>query len=186
MPSLYQQHVAKWKGCQLCSYCETRRNVVLVRGKLPCDVLFIGEAPGPSEDALGKPFIGPAGKLLDEMIADSFHSEVRLAFTNLVACIPKNGESGKKFDEPSKEAIAACSDRLSEIIEIAQPSAIVCVGKLSTKYLMDNPESYPLINSWVEIIHPAAILRADVTMKGLMCQKTVAILSDLASSFVPF
>lgn len=61
-------HVEKWKDCQRCPLAQQRSNIVLARGTVPCDVLFIGEAPGASEDALGLPFVGPAGHLLNQII----------------------------------------------------------------------------------------------------------------------
>lgn len=70
--SLYSSHVERWKDCGGCSLCDRRTRVVLYRGKVPCDVLFVGEAPGESEDVVGVPFVGPAGKLLDSMIQDAF------------------------------------------------------------------------------------------------------------------
>jgi uracil-DNA glycosylase len=63
--------------------------VVLCRGRLPCDVLFVGEAPGVSEDVLGRPFVGPAGKLLDTIVERALDGQYDCAMTNLVACIPK-------------------------------------------------------------------------------------------------
>lgn len=70
--SLYQQHVADWRACTGCTLSERRNRVVLFRGSVPCDVLFVGEAPGESEDVVGTPFVGPAGKFLDGMILEAF------------------------------------------------------------------------------------------------------------------
>ncbi|MEK0326406.1 MAG: uracil-DNA glycosylase family protein, partial [Nitrosopumilus sp.] len=124
----WKEHRAKWIDCSLCSLCKRRRKVVLARGKVPCDVLFIGEAPGASEDSLGSPFVGPAGHLLDQMIEDALDmtspdqadlpaidSGPRIAFTNLIACIPKD-EDGNKIssgDDIPLESIEACSERLN-------------------------------------------------------------------------
>jgi uracil-DNA glycosylase len=69
--TLWSAHVDDWKDCTRCPLHTVRSNVVLARGSIPCDILFVGEAPGRSEDALGKPFVGPAGILLDEMIEDA-------------------------------------------------------------------------------------------------------------------
>lgn len=135
----WKRHKVGWSGCQRCPLCQTRRNVVLARGVLPAEVLFIGEAPGPSEDTLGECFIGPAGHLLDKMIADAIQQVKprrypRLAFTNLVACIPRD-ESGEKWAEPPKESIIACAPRLVEFIDICKPQRIVCVGAVSEKWV---------------------------------------------------
>ena len=75
--SLYQSHCEKWQdGCGA-EICELANKVVLCRGRLPCDVLFIGEAPGESENVIGLPFVGPAGKLLDKMIKKGIGSLIR-------------------------------------------------------------------------------------------------------------
>lgn len=66
--SAWTDHVAKWKNCDLCPLHKQRNRICIARGTVPCDVLFVGEAPGPSEDAIGQPFVGPAGKLLDQII----------------------------------------------------------------------------------------------------------------------
>jgi len=179
--SKYTTFKKRWIDCTECELCDVRRKTVLARGKLPCDVLFIGEAPGQSEDVLGKPFVGPAGKLLDVTIEQAGGSEVRLAFTNLVCCIPKDELGGNKINEPHKEHIQACSERLLEFIRVAKPCAFVCVGKLAAKWLpkiVKDDEWYRDTAS-VEIVHPAAILRADISQRGLAIQQQIVQLSDL-------
>ena len=93
----YQQHVAKWKNCEQCDLHCHRKRVVLCRGTVPCKILFVGEAPGASEDVVGKPFMGPAGKLLDSMLEEAGFNEgpVSYAMTNLTACIPLDEEHTK-------------------------------------------------------------------------------------------
>lgn len=188
----YRGHREKWNSCTSCSLCETRRNVVLARGKLPCDVLFIGEAPGASEDTIGQPFIGPAGKLLDSMIASAIGAtgqyEVRVAFTNLIACIPI--DDGSKVGEPPKEAVLACRPRLEEFLAIAKPSSIVRVGEHARKRLNEQ-EKEPNSNlrgitDIYSIRHPAAILRADISQRSLLVQQVVAQLTDVFERLVPF
>jgi uracil-DNA glycosylase family 4 len=140
---------------------------VVARGKkIPCDVLFIGEAPGPSEDILGRPFEGPAGHLLDSIIDKSLPEEISYAMTNLVCCIPKI--NGEKKSEPGKVHIEACSDRLKEFIEIAQPKLIVRVGSLSKKYCPDVGVPY------TTIIHPSAIIQSNVAVQELLTSRAIA------------
>jgi uracil-DNA glycosylase family 4 len=173
--SPWKKHVAKWSECDRCSLSFSRTNVVLARGKLPCDVLFIGEGPGESEDILGEAFIGPAGKLLDEIIEHAGGTELRIAFTNLVGCIPR-GDDGSKTQDPPKEAISACAPRLSEFVILAKPKLIVRTGKLATKHLKDK---FPKILA-VDIFHPGSMLegRMDISQRGLALQRTVVILED--------
>ena len=171
--SPFRDHVTKWQDCTGCALAERRNRVVLARGKLPCDALFVGEAPGNSENIHGQPFIGPAGKLLDQMIAQAqelAETDLRIAFTNTVACIPIGAE-GSKEGEPPKWAIKACQDRLSEMLDIAKPKLVVLVGKLAEKYT-------PTSDQWRTraITHPAAILRADQAIQGITIQRIVVAL----------
>ena len=74
----YSLFVEKWKDCRDCYLCETRNRIVFARGTIPADVLFLGEAPGESENVTGVPFDGPAGNLLDAIIGRSVPKEVKI------------------------------------------------------------------------------------------------------------
>lgn len=208
--SKWTDHIARWKDCARCGLCEGRSHVVLARGNVPCDILFIGEAPGESEDSLGRPFIGPAGKLLDRIIdravAGAIHPgtfdengdnvAIKWAFTNLVACIPRD-EDGRKTTEPDEAAIKACAPRLREFVRLCRPQLIVRVGKLAAKGVhgqadfSDDRVNYSLpwipnnkFLQFVDITHPAAILRANVTQQDLMVQRCVVDLKEaIAETF---
>lgn len=169
MTSKWAKHKKKWENCTDCELCETRYRTVLYKGYIPCDVLFVGEAPGKSENMIGKPFVGPAGHLLTRIIRLAGLLEYRLGYTNLVCCIPLD-EDGNKIHDPHKEHIKACRERLEEIIKIAKPKKIVAVGKLSAKHLSRYDCS---------ITHPGAILRMDITQRGLQVQQAVVRLEDL-------
>ena len=175
--SQYKRHKKNWSTCQLCELCKKREKVVLFRGKrIPVDVLFVGEAPGSSEDVLGQPFVGPAGKLLDQMIWDSKLGQTcTVGFTNLVACIPLE-------QQPDPVHIKACGDRLREIYTIAKPRVVVLVGKLAEtwfpKIILLHPKTLRGAKV-VGIIHPAAILR-DRAQKGIAIQRTIIRLRNLA------
>ena len=179
--TLWQSHVEKWKECTRCSLCKTRKHVVLARGKVPADVLIVGEAPGVSEDVLGRPFVGPAGKLLDEIVERALDGQYDYALTNLVACIPL-GEDGSKTGEPPEESIEACRPRLRELFQIARPRLTVLVGKLATKHA--KPSVYLKKEALCcDIIHPAAILRMDVSQQGLAMQRCVATIEAALDDF---
>lgn len=212
MVSAFQKHAAAWNKCRRCPLYETRKNVVLARGRIPADVVFIGEAPGPSEDVLAQPFIGPAGKLLDRAVAESNRivaidetgndilttATNRIAFGNLLACIPLDDTTSRKFTEPPEDSVIACAPRLREFIALCKPRAVVLVGKhaeewtpliLATQALdhvgmrkeeKAGPQSLPY--TYAVIQHPAAILRMNIAQQGLAYQKIVAILSDLFDS----
>ena len=184
----WKKHKEKWSNCQDCDLCECRTRTVLGRGKIPCDILMIGEAPGMSEDTLGTPFIGPAGHLLDRIIDKSVPSWLRLAFTTLVACIPKD-EEGNKVKEPPKKSIVACGDRLKDFIYLCKPKAIVLVGKLPAKHVparLSFGKDLPWIDEddcleFTEIPHPAYILRADIYQRTMALKKSELALADLVS-----
>lgn len=179
MLSPYARHKMKWTGCKLCPLHLTRQNVCIIRGqRVPADVLFVGEAPGPSEDCLGKPFVGPAGHLIDQIIDRAWSKAYGYCFTNLVGCMPLD-DGGEKFAEPPKESIMACAPRLTEIISIVNPKLIVRVGKLSDKHC-------PHYNGAGEcgIIHPAAILRMDISQQSLAVKRCIAILEDAAAKYL--
>lgn len=178
--SQYQLHCEKWKAGCGSDLCSRARNVCLVRGSLPCDVFLAGEAPGSSEDVLGQPFMGPAGKLLDQIVAEAVPSELTTAFSNLVGCIPL-GEDGEKAREPPPEAIQRCAPRLEELVKLAKPKLLVCVGSLAEAWIMGTKSKKHLLQRYkgktVAITHPAAILRATVAARGLMVQRAIVTLS---------
>lgn len=184
----------KWKACKECPLHEVRDRIVLARGKLPCDVLFIGEAPGKSENAIGKPFIGKAGKLLDQIIREALTTE-RYALTNLISCIPLERKGGDKVEEPPKESIEACNDRLNEFVRLCNPSVVVLVGKHAKKYIYGQDQfggkwSHKNISGvfidFVEIVHPAAILRMNITARPLEVKRCVVAIRDACERIIPF
>jgi len=184
--SLFQQHVERWRNCRACPLCDQRGRIVLARGKVPCDVVFVGEAPGDSEDALGAPFMGPAGKLLDGIIRHAllpWAEKPRLAFTNLVACFPRESKEAGD-NEPPDEAILACRSRLIEFIRIADPRLIVCVGALARDWLdpkLRRLTKYVQVHReipQVAIKHPAAIIRMNVAMQGLEKQRAAVTITN--------
>lgn len=183
----------KWKDCEECVLHKTRQHICLARGKVPCDVLFIGEAPGQSEDTLGQPFVGPAGHLLDDMISEAVQdicptttetSLPRIAFTNVVCCLPVDA-TGKKAVEPLAEHAKACSTRLIEFVEqVAQPKLIIYVGKYAAKYVSKAFAGRKIYCPTQEIMHPAAILRSDVGQRGLFMQRATITIRDAFESLL--
>lgn len=178
MISLFQQHVAKWKNCTKCSLHHGRQKVVIADGTVPCDILFIGEAPGESEDCIGRPFVGPAGKLLRDIIRDSGVDQYDWAMTNIVCCIPRNDM--EKATEPGQAEIVACQSRLIEFVRICQPKMIVLVGALAKRWVSGQNMFKPVdwipedkLIHFVEITHPEAIIRSNIAQQGLAIQRCV-------------
>jgi len=170
----FQKHRDKWNECDACSLHEKRRKVVLGRGKIPCDLMFVGEGPGASEDRLGRPFIGPAGKILDRIIEQSVTPGLSCFFTNLVACIPLNEESRKTVAPPVK-CIRKCGPRLEEVWKIAKPKLIVCVGTLAQKWV---PEIVGPDEAYVHIVHPGKVLKMGKEQQSFALQQATITLGD--------
>lgn len=167
LPMTWTDHVAKWKDCTACPLSQQRFRICLGRGTVPCDVLFIGEAPGQSEDAVGQPFKGPAGDLLDQIVERSVYPPTTWAMTNLVCCFPAEAKA-RGDNEPTSAEIAACEPRLIEFVNIARPRLIVCVGKLSSQWI-DRSDTV----SCVDIDHPAYILRMPLAQKQMAVQRCI-------------
>ena len=178
----WKKHRERWQNCDRCELCETRKRIVLLRGRVPCSVLFVGEAPGASEDVLGRPFMGPAGHLLDNIISNSEMADVDVAFTNLVGCIPIDPNEGRKVKQPHKEHVKACEDRLLEVIQLCKPWAIVALGDFTFKTL-DKMDLDGL--KVVKVMHPAGILRMDQMNKPLAIQQAEITLTDLVEELFP-
>lgn len=186
-PSLqerYNEHVRSWKlrlmlarngdyvgrtvgACTKCGLCSRRRNVVLFRGNLPCDVLFIGEAPGESEDMIGVPFVGPAGNQLAKMWTAACAyigegSSPNYGITNIVGCIPRTpSDIGTgEIRTPHKEEAAACQPRLLEILALASPQKIVLLGDIAKRFFpkVINAKLPRWDGKLVCLPHPARIL----------------------------
>lgn len=156
-------HKRDWENCTLCPLHEYAHKHVLFRGTIPCDILFVGEAPGRTEDTLGEPFIGRAGKLLDDMwecvrheiYLAKHYSHIEYAITNVVACIPFPPESD--IVPPSKEHITICNPRLVDFIDIAKPKLLVALGEVSKRAL--KPYNSRAGITLAHLYHPSYILR---------------------------
>ena len=191
----FQAHVQRWSACRLCHLCDGRTQVVLCRGKLPCDVLMVGEAPGVSEDVIGQPFVGPAGQLLDSVVARAVEMadvvDVRFAFTNLCGCLP---DKTAEDHAPPESSIRACRPRLEELVALAHPQLVVAVGNLARDWLDRKrsgklkkerhpvPEGVPII----DVTHPARVLRSDRSQQGLMRQRMAVTLAEAFQELIPF
>ena len=192
--SAWTDHVARWKDCTKCPLHQQRDNIVLARGQIPCDVLFVGEAPGASENALGQPFVGPAGRLMDQIIERSLPPNMRYALTNLVCCFPADAKA-RGENEPEHNEIEACRPRLVDFVTLARPTLVVFVGRLSDSYgpWVVAPgvtcaggvvEGHQTLRRWTSIVHPAAILRMPLAQKQMAVQKSVVVLRSAVAAMV--
>lgn len=146
----------KFKRCRKCGLWKTRRKVVLGRGVIPAEVLFIGEAPGKSEDLLGQAFIGPAGRILQSAIEQVLLKlnlpELTYYITNTTACRPTDKKFGPNR-APSKEEMLACWPRLQLTEQLVNPRKVILLGKVAQRSCVRHfPSAHCLV-------HPAYILR---------------------------
>ena len=150
------------KNCTRCGLCETRNNVVFGIGIKNADVMFIGEGPGEQEDLQGEPFVGPAGKLLDDMMSIIDLDRTNVYIGNIVKCRPPHNR------DPLETEQDACIEYLRNQVALIQPKIIVCLGRIAAKRIID-PE-YRITRqhgTWVQkggvwmtaIYHPSALLR---------------------------
>lgn len=114
---------AEVMGCPLCKLARTRENAVPGEGQLAAKILFIGEAPGRSEDEKGRPFVGAAGKILDEMLAMAGIERSQVFITNVVKCRPPNNRV------PEDDEVTACHPYLERQLALIRPRIICILGR---------------------------------------------------------
>ncbi|MBO4914067.1 MAG: uracil-DNA glycosylase [Oscillospiraceae bacterium] len=149
-------------ACHECSLCETRKNVVFGVGSRDAEVLFIGEGPGANEDEQGEPFVGRAGKLLDDMLAIIGLSRQQIYIANIVKCRPPENRDPLGVEQD------ACIGYLRRQVSLLHPKIIVCLGRISAmKIIREDFKISQEHGQWFEksgiqmmaVFHPAALLR---------------------------
>ncbi|MBW6440953.1 uracil-DNA glycosylase [Patescibacteria group bacterium] len=118
--------------CEKCKLCKTRLNVVCGFGNEKSEILFIGEAPGRNEDEAGLPFVGSAGKILDEMLQSINFKREDIYITNVVKCRPP------KNRDPKPDEVDSCREWLDFQVEIIKPKLIVLLGRHSMERFLPN------------------------------------------------
>lgn len=155
-------------NCTRCALCETRHNVVFGVGNEKADILFVGEGPGEQEDLQGLPFVGPAGKLLDDMLTIiDLDRNTNCYIANIVKCRPPRNR------DPLETEQDACIGYLRNQVALIRPKIIICLGRIAAMRLIDpNYRITKQHGQWVQrngvwmtaIYHPSALLR-DVTKR---------------------
>ncbi len=151
--------------CALCGKCAlgaTRTKLVFGVGKVPSELMFVGEGPGEQEDLQGEPFVGPAGKLLDDMLEMIGLDRSRVYIANTVKCRPPMNR------DPQEEEMAACRPWLDEQIAIVRPKILVCLGRIAAGEMIKKDFRITREHGqWFDvggvkmmaIYHPSALLR---------------------------
>ena len=149
-------------SCEKCQLCQTRNHVVFGVGPKNADIMFIGEGPGEQEDLQGEPFVGAAGKFLDEMLSIIDLGRHNCYIANIVKCRPPRNR------DPEESEQQACIGYLRNQVALIRPKIIVCLGRVAAKKLID--PDYRITREhgqWVcsngvwmtSIYHPSALLR---------------------------
>ena len=155
------------RDCHDCPLKATRTKLVFGAGNADADIMFVGEAPGAREDELGLPFVGPAGKLLDQLLGEIGLERKDVFINNCLMCRPPGNR------DPLPDEIEECKPFLMKRIELIQPKVICTLGNYATKLLTGSPrgitrvhgEPQPREIAGVSVIlyplfHPAAALRS--------------------------
>jgi DNA polymerase len=148
------------KSCQKCDLCQTRINAVPGKGNVNAKIILVGEAPGRNEDKKGEPFVGSAGKRLDEILLDSGIDKNDVYITNIVKCRPPNNRVPTKNEEES------CLDYINEEILTINPKIVCVMGNTAFNTLLNGKEISKNHGNFVEkdgrtyfiTYHPAATI----------------------------
>jgi uracil-DNA glycosylase len=179
------------EGIRVCVRCplhQSRTHAVPGEGSVPAKVFFIGEAPGGKEDALGRPFVGPSGRLLNGLLETAGLDRQQVYITSCVKCRPPNNRT------PHRNELDTCQSAwLNEQIDLVNPKIIVLLGRVAVQLLLQDPRS--LRQTHGEIVtrdgrrylltyHPAVAFRVPETMDSMKedmaaLQRLLATSADL-------
>jgi DNA polymerase len=151
---------ANVRGCPLCKLSRSRKNAVPGEGQLSAKIMFIGEAPGRSEDEKGRPFVGAAGRILDELLKKAGIERSQVFITNIVKCRPPNNRV------PKEDELTACRPYLDRQIALIKPKVICILGRTAYSALLGGSSITANRGKIVEragqkyflTFHPAAVI----------------------------
>jgi DNA polymerase len=150
------------RDCRQCALSETRKHLVFGAGNPNANIMFIGEAPGEQEDLKGVPFVGRAGKLLDDVLREIGISREDVFIANVLKCRPPGNR------DPLPAEIEVCEKHLHRQIELIHPTVIVALGRIAANTLLRESNqlknmrgiTYRYHDTDLRVTyHPAAILR---------------------------
>jgi len=158
-------------GCTACPLYKTGTQTVFGEGTATARAIFIGEQPGDSEDKLGRPFVGPAGKLLDRALEQAGIDRELVYVTNVVKHFKWRSRGKRRLHEkPNAREIAACRPWLEAELAVVRPGLLVCLGATAAQALLGRSFrvmqmrgeilKHELAEAIMATVHPSSILRA--------------------------
>jgi len=174
-------------GCTACDLYKTGTQTVFGEGTRNAEVMFVGEQPGDQEDLAGKPFVGPAGRLLDEALVDAGIDRKTVYVTNVVKHFKWQARGKRRIHQkPNWSEIAACRPWLDAELAVVEPRVLVCLGATAAQALLDRqfrvtrergrPVESDLAAHVIATVHPSSILRSDPETRE---QEYAAFVEDL-------
>jgi len=159
-------------GCKACPLWKTGTQTVFGEGSPMAEVMFVGEQPGDQEDKAGKPFVGPAGRLLDQAMEQAGIDRSLAYVTNVVKHFKWQARGKRRIHKkPNWSEIAACHPWLEAELAVVKPRVLVCLGATAAQALLGRqfrvtrqrgePVDSELAPVVLATVHPSSILRAD-------------------------
>jgi DNA polymerase len=156
--------------CTACPLSQHRKHVVFGEGNPKSPLVLVGEGPGEQEDLTGRPFVGPAGKLLDRALLDNGLSREDVYICNIVKCRAADWRDGRLYNRvPSAEEVSACSQWLDIQLRLLEPRVILCLGAPSASHIIhknfqitkERGKVFPCRYGALALatVHPAFVLR---------------------------
>ncbi len=171
MGTSLQEVRAAAAGCRACDLWECGTQTVFGEGSQSSELMLVGEQPGDKEDLAGRPFVGPAGRILDEALKEAGIDRSTVYITNAVKHFKWEARGKRRLHKrPDSREIAACRPWLDREIELVQPKVVVCLGATACQALLGRTfkvtkqrgELFPQPAGHVitATVHPSSILRA--------------------------
>ena len=173
----WQELYGQIQGCTKCRLCEKRTNIVVADGDPSADIMFIGEGPGREEDESGVPFVGAAGRLFNELLAEAGLERSKCYICNVVKCRPPQNR------DPMQDEAETCLPYLRAQVALVHPKVIVCLGRIAAKYVYDRDIQISKQRGCVKkagafyiipTYHPAALLRKEELINDLVADLITA------------
>ena len=167
-------------ACNKCELASSRTNIVFGSGNDSAQVMFIGEAPGKNEDLRGEPFVGAAGKLLNELLCSIGLERKDIYIANILKCRPPKNRN------PKSEEVELCTPWLQKQIGLIKPAVIVTLGNFPTRFILQTKEGITALHGKVcevdgfcvlPMFHPAAAIYDRKKIESL--RTDFALLKDI-------